>query len=126
MKALLAALASVLIVGGGKVGRSVSLPLGVLRIGEPNRKAEARVRATLREALDDEARHLVVGFVARRNLGAGRLDAGRIAHQPVGAQRQRRRQDDRKVDRQPVQQIAQEGPGRLHAAGPRASRSRRA
>ncbi|WP_225421044.1 Ppx/GppA family phosphatase [Sphingomonas parva] len=40
-------------VGGGKVGRSVSLPLGVLRIGEPNRKAEARVRATLREALED-------------------------------------------------------------------------
>jgi exopolyphosphatase/guanosine-5'-triphosphate,3'-diphosphate pyrophosphatase len=38
-------------VGGGKVGRSISLPLGVLRIGEPDRKAEERVRATLRKAL---------------------------------------------------------------------------
>jgi exopolyphosphatase/guanosine-5'-triphosphate,3'-diphosphate pyrophosphatase len=38
-------------VGAGKVGRSVSLPLGVLRIGEPGPKTEARVRKTLRAAL---------------------------------------------------------------------------
>jgi exopolyphosphatase/guanosine-5'-triphosphate,3'-diphosphate pyrophosphatase len=38
-------------VGGGKVGRSISLPLGVLRIGQPDRKAEEKVRSTLREAL---------------------------------------------------------------------------
>ena len=40
-------------VGGGKVGRSVSLPLGVLRIGEPDRKAEDKVRRTLRNALSE-------------------------------------------------------------------------
>ena len=38
-------------VGEGRVSRSISLPLGVLRIGEPGRKTEARVRKTLREAL---------------------------------------------------------------------------
>jgi exopolyphosphatase/guanosine-5'-triphosphate,3'-diphosphate pyrophosphatase len=40
-------------VGGGKVGRSVSLPLGVLRIGEPNAKTEDRVRRKLRAALTE-------------------------------------------------------------------------
>ncbi|QAY80073.1 Ppx/GppA family phosphatase [Sphingosinicella sp. BN140058] len=40
-------------VGRGKVGRSISLPLGVLRIGEPDKKAEVRVAATLRKALAD-------------------------------------------------------------------------
>ncbi len=38
-------------VGGGRVGRSVSLPLGVLRIGEPSRATEKRVRAELKRAL---------------------------------------------------------------------------
>jgi exopolyphosphatase/guanosine-5'-triphosphate,3'-diphosphate pyrophosphatase len=38
-------------VGGGAVGRSVSLPLGVLRIGEPGRKAEEKVRRVLRAGL---------------------------------------------------------------------------
>ena len=38
-------------IGAGRVGRSVSLPLGVLRIGDPNKRAEARVRETLRAAL---------------------------------------------------------------------------
>jgi exopolyphosphatase/guanosine-5'-triphosphate,3'-diphosphate pyrophosphatase len=40
-------------VGGGKVGRSISLPLGVLRIGEPNAKTEERVRRKLRSALTE-------------------------------------------------------------------------
>jgi exopolyphosphatase/guanosine-5'-triphosphate,3'-diphosphate pyrophosphatase len=40
-------------VGGGKIGKSVSLPLGVLRLGEPGKKTEARVRATLRDALSE-------------------------------------------------------------------------
>ena len=39
-------------VGDGKVGRSISLPLGVLRIGEPDRAAERRIRATLRAGLE--------------------------------------------------------------------------
>ena len=38
-------------VGRGKVGRSVSLPLGVLRIGDPGRKTEEKIRRTLRDAL---------------------------------------------------------------------------
>jgi exopolyphosphatase / guanosine-5'-triphosphate,3'-diphosphate pyrophosphatase len=38
-------------VGGGRVGRSLSLPLGVLRIGEPTRATEERVRAELKRAL---------------------------------------------------------------------------
>jgi exopolyphosphatase/guanosine-5'-triphosphate,3'-diphosphate pyrophosphatase len=38
-------------VAGGRVGRSVSLPLGVLRIGEPTRKTERKVRAALERAL---------------------------------------------------------------------------
>ncbi|HEY0084458.1 MAG TPA: Ppx/GppA family phosphatase [Allosphingosinicella sp.] len=38
-------------VGGGKVSHSVSLPLGVLRIGEPDKKAEDKVRRFLRAAL---------------------------------------------------------------------------
>ena len=50
-------------VSGGKVGRSVSLPLGVLRIGEPDRRAEDKVRRTLRTALAS------TGLVER---GAGR------------------------------------------------------
>ena len=40
-------------VGGAKVGPSISLPLGVLRIGEPDRAAEERVRRTLRKALSE-------------------------------------------------------------------------
>lgn len=38
-------------VGGGRLGRGVSLPLGVLRIGEPTRETEKRVRAELKRAL---------------------------------------------------------------------------
>ena len=38
-------------VGGGEVRRAISLPFGVLRIGEPDAAAEAELRARLREAL---------------------------------------------------------------------------
>jgi exopolyphosphatase/guanosine-5'-triphosphate,3'-diphosphate pyrophosphatase len=39
-------------VGRGKAGKSLSLPFGVLRIGTPNRAAEASIRKQLRAALD--------------------------------------------------------------------------
>ena len=38
-------------VGGGEVGRAISLPLGVLRVGTPDSRTEKKVRATLAEAL---------------------------------------------------------------------------
>jgi exopolyphosphatase/guanosine-5'-triphosphate,3'-diphosphate pyrophosphatase len=38
-------------VGGGRVGQTVSLPLGVLRIGKEGKRTQERVRQTLREAL---------------------------------------------------------------------------
>jgi exopolyphosphatase/guanosine-5'-triphosphate,3'-diphosphate pyrophosphatase len=38
-------------VGGGAVGKAISLPLGVLRVGAPDAKTEKKVRVALREAL---------------------------------------------------------------------------
>jgi exopolyphosphatase / guanosine-5'-triphosphate,3'-diphosphate pyrophosphatase len=38
-------------VGGGRAGRSISLPFGVLRIGEADREAEESIRRGLRKAL---------------------------------------------------------------------------